>query len=70
MENIWRYCNEDISFGGVVFADSEEEAMAKVASYLSDNGYDEDDIAGLIVWKCTEDDDFGKDHPDVLPVYY
>lgn len=70
LENIWRYSLNDRECGGIVIANSQEEAEWKIREMYEDwdgNQESEEDI--LKVWKAVFDDDYSKDYPDVLEIY-
>lgn len=65
LERVWRYVVED-KFGGIVFADTKEEAEYKVKARYSRFL---DSISNVLVWKIEEDDFFDAENPDVLDCY-
>lgn len=71
MEKIWRYVVEDGGAGGIVIADTKNEAIKKVKNAYRTGGYGKDfNFCELIVWKAIEDDDgYLKNSPDVLECY-
>lgn len=60
--NVWRWCDD--YGGGLVIADSEDDAREKLAKK-----YDDRDIDKIIIWLWTNDDYFDKQNPDVLDIY-
>lgn len=68
MDNLWRFYDGAVS--GVVVAESEPEAAALARAYLDGHFTDRERGDELIVWPCTQDDDFDQDFPSVLAVSY
>jgi hypothetical protein len=62
LDKLWRYCENETSHGGIVYADTKEEAMQKLhKSYPS--------ITDFEIWKLTEDDFFDRQNPNVWELY-
>ena len=64
MDNLWRY-SINYRKGGVVCAETEEEARQKVTEYYQGQIY----LPDLIVWKAEEDDDYNYNVPGCLECY-
>lgn len=64
MDNLWRYCIGYIR-GGIVVAETEEEAKDKIMEYYQGQVYEPD----LIIWKAEEDDDYNYEVPGCLECY-
>jgi len=70
MEKIWKYTVNEEECGGIVVADSREEAEKKVRERYGDwHGVGSSIQPEIIVWKAVEDACYCADHPDVLEVY-
>lgn len=68
LENIWRYSINNGSYGGIVIADTKEDAIRKLKEMYEDGEKDtgKDEI---LVWKAMQDESYSKDFPDVLEIY-
>lgn len=60
---IWRWC--DGCVGGIVFAESGEEAKEKLVKKYGN----ELELDKVIIWHWTIDDYFDEKNPDVLDIY-
>ena len=70
MNNIWRYVIEDGGAGGIVIANSEQDAKDKLITAYTKHGYGEDfDFSEMIVWMANNDDGYMSDCLDVLECY-
>ena len=61
LNNIWRYSINEGEYGGIVFAETKEDAINKVRQKYQ-NG-------DILVWLMTSDDYFDEQHQDVLECY-
>ena len=64
MDNLWRY-SINYRKGGIVIAETEEEARYKVIEYYHNQIY----VPDLMVWRIEEDDDYNCDVPGCLECY-
>jgi len=64
MKYIWRYYFRTECSGGIVIADSKEEAEIKIKKMYLEYDHDE-----LVVWEAMLDDDYKEEFPDILEVY-
>lgn len=56
--------------GGIVMADTEGDARAKVRDYLDHNNYDVTNIErAVIIWPWCEDEYYDSQNPDVMDCY-
>ena len=74
MQNIWRYFDRAGQTGGIVEAETQEEAEAKALAYIKghyshDPVFLDDPEPEVIVWPCLNDDDYDERFPGVLAVY-
>lgn len=69
LENIWRYTVNKDEAGGIVIADTQEEAERKVKEMYEDYDRSENTETVIAVWKALSDDDYSKDYPDILEIY-
>ena len=69
LENIWRYSVNEGEAGGIVIANTKEEAEKKVKEMYEDYDGSENAEDEVTVWKATLDDEYSKDYPDVLEIY-
>ena len=75
--NLYRYSYNEGESGGVVIANSEEEARMLAAQYLVEYLSlpldailgSEDDIPLLLVWRRDIDDYYDENHPAVINCY-
>ena len=58
---IWRYSVNDGEYGGIVFADTFEEAEEKVRRKYNDKEF--------CIWRIIDDDYFDTDNSDVWECY-
>lgn len=63
LTNLYRWC--DPYGGGLVIANSAEEAKDKVAKMLSEERL----VQGLIIWPWLNDDYYDEENPDVFDIY-
>ena len=75
LEGVWRYFDGTSCSGGIVMAETQEEAHEKAVAYIKARfkryGWEDDNREHDIqVWPCVSDDDFDENFPDVLVVYY
>lgn len=61
--NLYRWCDD--YGGGIVIADSIEDASKKLENFLSE----ERSIDKVIVWPWHLDDYYDEENPDVLDIY-
>ena len=66
--NLWRYSIEGEA-GGLVIANTKEEAEEKVVKYHNHNSHNHDNWISLLVWKLTDDDFYDESNPDVFNCY-
>lgn len=65
--NLWRYSINEGEAGGLVIADTKEEAEEKVQKY---HNHDCDwSIDEVLVWEWTDDDYYDEYNPDVFNCY-
>lgn len=65
---IWRYTINEGECGGIVFADTKENAENKIKAKYK-NKFSSDPDTDLIVWRMKDDDFFDPENPDVLECY-
>lgn len=63
LDKLWRYSINTGEHGGIVIADTLDEANQKVRK-----AYEIEDDE-LLIWKMEDDDFFDKENPDVLDCY-
>lgn len=69
LDNIWRYTVNKGEAGGIVIADTQEEAKRKANEMYDDYDGSENTENKITVWKMSLDDDYSEDYPDVLEIY-
>lgn len=69
IEKFWRY-SLDCGGGGIVIADTIEEARQKIGAYYDDMGYYRFKIEKSVdIWALGDDDCYEPNHPDVIDCY-
>ena len=63
LDKIYRWC--DPYGGGIVFAESYEDAQNKLTRMLGSSRFVEE----IIIWPWLNDDYFDKENPDVFDIY-
>lgn len=63
---IFRYSIQLGTFGGVVLAETQDDAFRKVENKYYNDGYEMSDI---LVWEFANDDYFDAANPDVIECY-
>lgn len=68
--NVWRYTVEHGNYGGIVVADSKEDAKEKVLSAYGDWYADLENLKENIeIWNAESDESYNECYPDVLEIY-
>lgn len=63
LENLYRWCDD--YGGGIVIAESKEDALMKlITKYGNDRNFEK-----VIIWSWANDDYFDEKNPDVLDIY-